>query len=329
LTATGSENSQTLLQVIDDGETHAVQTVVSEIDFIAESSGYLNVSSKTSDVSKVYELGYEMVKEVVQDLANKFADLNHWRGKKVVWFGTSVSFGQYATKSYAKICSEKLKFTIVPAVIPGQSSHCALDADSGLVYPVGSGSTCMSKAEYDAARAAGLTSIQIADAPVEPWVPGGSYNTYYRCYDNVIKAENSDADLWVFEFAPNNTNWALDDWNHFDWSNWAYDDNKTFAEHRTTVLGALIFLMDKIYTLNPNARFVLILTSAYGYSNGLDAVQKLSDKLVAYIDVWKKINKSGPSMAVIKSEGGTNNHPSTYAHEIMGNMLSNEFLLVN
>ena len=50
---------------------------------------------------------------------------------------------------------------------------------------------------------------------------------------------------------------------------------------------------------------------------------------IPIIDLWGKINTCPPSLNVIKSQGGTNWHPSTFAHERMGDMLTNELLLIS
>ena len=39
-----------------------------------------------------------------------------------------------------------------------------------------------------------------------------------------------------------------------------------------------------------------------------------------------EVNTSPKSLAQLKSENGTNTHPSTFAHECMGKMLVGEFL---
>lgn len=243
--------------------------------------------------------------------------VNPWEGKKVVLLGTSVGFGSGATKSYMQEASNYLGFTLVNTSVPGLAIHTNADGKK-LTY----GSTCLSVAEY---KEQGMT---IPDAPKD-YVPGGSYNDYYRTWEHIFSSENADADLWLYAVAPNNGNFKLDDWNSFDKSNWKYTDESSFASHRTTFLGALLYLMDKMYTLNPNARMAFILDSAFAYGDaeGKGNLKKVSDQWgIPLVDLWGKINRSPKSLEVIKSENGTNNHPSTFGHEKMGMMMVGEML---
>ena len=243
--------------------------------------------------------------------------VNPWEGKKVVLLGTSVGFGSGATKSYMQEASNYLGFTLVNTSVPGLAIHTNADGTK-LTY----GSTCLSVAEYKE------QGMSIPDAPKD-YVPGGSYNDYYRTWEHIFSSENADADLWLYAVAPNNGNFKLDDWNSFDKSNWKYTDESSFASHRTTFLGALLYLMDKMYTLNPNARMAFILDSAFAYGDaeGKGNLKKVSDQWgIPLVDLWGKINRSPKSLEVIKSENGTNNHPSTFGHEKMGMMMVGEML---
>lgn len=245
--------------------------------------------------------------------ALKAAQESAFNGKKVVWLGTSVSFGQYAEKAYPHEAAQRLGFELVNCSVPGLAAHINNDG-SMLQY----GSLTLSKAEY---KAQGWT---IPEQPIV-YTPGGQYNNYYRTYENVFCEENADADLYVFDIAPNNTNFSTADWNAFDFTNWRYKDGSAFEDHRSTFLGALLFLMDKMYALNENARMVFVLGGAFSYWEGRAAFQSVKDKWnIPCIDLWGKVNTSPKSRAKLFSEGGTNPHPSTLAHEIMGRMLAND-----
>lgn len=262
---------------------------------------------------------------------------NQWFGKKICIIGTSVAYGSNAEKAYAKIASERLGFEIVPAGVPGLAIHAKIDNDHGsIIAPLTYGSTCLSKAEYEAAKQAGATTITIPETPKptdgNSWKPGddSNYNSYYRTWENVFSAKNADVDLWVYSVMPNNTNFENADWENFNKDTWSYNDGRGFAEHRTTFLGALLFLMDKMYTLNPNARMVLVLDSAFEYANGKASFQKVSELWnIPIIDLWGKINTSPKSLQVIKSKNGTDNHPSTFGQERLGDMFTNELLLIS
>ena len=242
---------------------------------------------------------------------------NPWEGKKVVLLGTSVGFGSNATKSYMQEASNYLGFTLVNTSVPGLAIHTNTDGTK-LIY----GSTCLSIAEYKE------QGMNIPDAPKD-YVPGGSYNDYYRTWEHIFTEENADADLWLYAVAPNNGNFKLDDWNAFNKSSWKYNDGSSFDSHRTTFIGALLYLMDKMYTLNPNARMAFVLDSAFAYgdSEGKGNLETVSKQWgIPLVDLWGKINRSPKSLEVIKRENGTNNHPSTFGHEKMGMMMVGEML---
>lgn len=244
---------------------------------------------------------------------------NPWEGKKVVLLGASVGFGSNATKSYMQEASNYLGFTLVNTSVPGLAIHTNTDGTK-LIY----GSTCLSIAEYKE------QGMNIPDAPKD-YVPGGSYNDYYRTWEHIFTEENADADLWLYAVAPNNGNFKLDDWNAFNKSSWKYNDGSSFDSHRTTFIGALLYLMDKMYTLNPNARMAFVLDSAFAYgdSEGKGNLETVSKQWgIPLVDLWGKINRSPKSLEVIKSKNGTDNHPSTFGHEKMGMMMAGELLRI-
>lgn len=256
---------------------------------------------------------------IVMELTPNGVMNNQWRGKKIVWLGTSVPFGQYATTSYAWIASQILGFELIQTSLPGEAIH-ANKSDNNYI-PLTYGSTCLTKDEYSAA------GWQIPSSPID-YIPGGSYNNYYRTYENIFVEDNADADLYVFDVAPNNTNFSLDDWNAFNYDEWKYNDSSSFSEHRGTFLGALLFLMDQMYSLNPNARMVLILGSSFGYAAAKSNLDLVKEKWnIPIIDIWSKVNISPKSITKINTSG-SNLHPSDFGHEVLGKMLVNEMLLI-
>lgn len=293
-------------------ETGVIYNVPINADFIAYTYNGIHTS---------FELGINFNLYASEQLKSQASSSfkNPWEGKKVVLLGTSVGFGSNATKSYMQEASNYLGFTLVNTSVPGLAIHTNTDGTK-LIY----GSTCLSIAEY---KEQGMT---IPDAPKD-YVPGGSYNDYYRTWEHIFSSENADADLWLYAVAPDNGNFKLDDWNSFDKSNWKYTDESSFASHRTTFLGALLYLMDKMYTLNPNARMAFILDSAFAYGDaeGKGNLKKVSDQWgIPLVDLWGKINRSPKSLAVVRSKNGTDSHPSTFAHEKMGMMMVGEMLRI-
>lgn len=276
---------------------------------------------------------------IYQKLSN-----NQWYGKKIIWLGTSVPYGQYATKSYALEAANRLGFNLINTSMPGQRIHGYYDEEHDVIMggqgtieePTNAYATTLSKAEYIAAKEAGVSTAEIASSS-SPWEPNKGGSSYTRTWENIFVEENADADLWVFDVAPNNTNFETTDWDLFDKENWRYTDDSDFSEHRLTFLGALLFLMNKMYELNPKARLVFVLGTTYAYNEGKSNLELVRNAWnVHIIDLWGKINTSLPSIKYLYSEytgvdGGKkiNRHPSTFGHEKMGQMLANELLLIS
>jgi len=319
-----SGTSGSLAIIIDNTYSNELHSY--SVPYTPAENGYIFIAATTYGVLQVNKtidkhqinIDIEELQEKVEELQEEQENtvFNPWYGKKVVWLGTSVPFGQNATKSYAKEVADYLGFNLVNCAVPGLGIHL----DNGHILEYGSLTASIAECEAD-----GMT---IPNAPI-PWVPGGSYNNYYRTWEHVFTQENADADLWVFDVAPNNTNFGLDDWNAFNKSDWKYNDDSTFASHRNTFIGAILFLMDKMYALNPQARMVFLLGSAFSYVDGKSNFTKMKNQwFMEIVDVYGKINICKPSKNQIYSNGGTNTHPSTFAHELMGRMLIGEFMKI-
>ena len=280
--------------------------------------GYINRTTYNLNNLKLNEFNLSEVEKYIKTLNGK-SEINQWKGKKIGILGTSVSFGRYSTKSYAMEIESKLGCTVKNFSVPGLALHTQENGNQ-LAY----GSFVLSKTEY---QEQGRT---IPSSPID-YTVDGSYNDYYKTWENVFTGENQDIDLWVFAVAPNNKRFGLDDWNLFDKNNWKYSDETTFESHRTTFIGSILFIMDKMYKLNPNARMVFVLDSGGSpYANGKSNFEAISTQWnIPIIDLWGKINISPKSLIKLKSKDGTDDHPSTFAHNIMGNIFANELLLIS
>lgn len=306
---------------------------LSNLDQTAEAYQNIKIPLKKNVTIKEYS------PIIYQKLSN-----NQWYGKKIIWLGTSVPYGQYATKSYALEAANRLGFNLINTSMPGQRIHGYYDEEHDVIMggqgtieePTNAYATTLSKAEYIAAKEAGVSTAEIASSS-SPWEPNKGGSSYTRTWENIFVEENADADLWVFDVAPNNTNFETTDWDLFDKENWRYTDDSDFSEHRLTFLGALLFLMNKMYELNPKARLVFVLGTTYAYNEGKSNLELVRNAWnVHIIDLWGKINTSLPSIKYLYSEytgvdGGKkiNRHPSTFGHEKMGQMLANELLLIS
>lgn len=278
---------------------------------------YINITVNMSDNDNRFSFITKTYK--ITNLENEYNGVipSVWKDKKILCLGTSVSFGSGANENYIHYASEKLGFNLINTSVPGEAIQTRSDGTS-----MQWGSTSLSKSEY------ANQGITIADAPILPIIPNGNYNNYYRTWENIFNAENNDVDLYVFDVVPNNGDFSLTDWNNFNKSSWSYN-NGTFADHRTTFLGALLFLMDKMYEINPNARMVFVLSSNFAYQEGKQALETIANYYkIPIIDLWSKINTSPKSIIKINQEDGANQHPTTFAHECMGRMFIGELMKI-
>lgn len=282
---------------------------------------YVAITMFSTEVfGELYE-GFPIVMDL-KELRNSLYSLNQWRNKSVLFLGTSVLFGQWSTKSYALEAANILKYNLINTGVPGLAIHANSDGMGGL-DPEPYGSSCLSIAEY------AIKGTIIASDPIDPYTPGGGYNNHYKTWENIFKSENQNADLYVFAVGPNNDRFDLDDWNDFDFDTWSYNTG-TFEDHRTTFLGALIYMFNKMYLVNPNARAVLLLDSGFKYDESKADFERFAAQFkMPIIDLWAKSNYNPITKAYLWSEGGTNQHPSTLAHEIMGKILAQELLLIS
>lgn len=315
------------------------------LDFSNETSEFDFVLINYKDDNKKWEDSYKYAQYQEEELSKRISN-NQWYGKKICIIGTSVAHGSNAETAYGYIAQQRLGFNMIPAGVPGQAIHGKIvsytedGAAKKILSPLIYGSGALTKAEYSAAKAvkdAGLSTdvigMAISESPNNPnnWAgEDKAYNNYYRTWENLFTEDNKDVALWIYATIPNNNNYSLDDWNNFDTSKWAYKDGTTFEDHRTTFLGAMLYLMDKMYSVQPTARMVLVIDSEFNYELGKNNFKLLSETYnIPIIDLWSKINTSPKSLLQLKSFNGTNSHPSTFGHEIMGNMFTNELLLIS
>jgi hypothetical protein len=157
-----------------------------DVDIVPDHDGVLYVMTLTTwGGASVFELEEQSVKQKVRLIDSELPKNNQWYGKKIGIIGTSVAYGSGATKAYAKTASDRLGFTIVPAVAPGLAIHID-EVVSGVPKPLTYGSLTMSNSEYVAAKAASLSDITISESPKpnsSSWTPGSAsdFNNYWRC----------------------------------------------------------------------------------------------------------------------------------------------------
>ena len=297
-------------------------TQTANVDFTPSVDGYAYVSSYNGVGDNAYLVEIEDIEEKIS-VKEKIKEIsfssgkNRFYGKKIGVVGTSVCFGVNSEKSYVDEACKILGAELCQFSVPGQAIQTGND---GGVYQYGS--TTLSKAEYSS------KGWNLPSSPI-PYKVNGNYNDYYRTWENIFTEENADIYLWIFATSPNNGNFDITDLDNFNTDSWSYKDGSSFESHRKSFVGAMLFLMDKMYSINPFARMVLVLDSSFSYVGGKAVFKSLQDKWkIPVVDIWGKMNTSPKSLEKLKSNGGTDQHPSTFAHDIMGSILSNELLLI-
>lgn len=256
---------------------------------------------------------------VILDIQNTIDELqreisspvNQWTGKKIVWLGTSIPYGQgtdgvaSALTTYPMQVGSKLGATVVNVARPGMAIETTED---------------FKRKTY------GSLSLTIAELQSE-----GATTTPYQSYENAMLGQ--DADLYIFDCEPNNSNWNLTDLENFSVQNWAYNDSSTFESHRNSYVGALLFLLDKLWTENPSAKVVFISEFISGSNldsryQGLEASKAVAEKLrIPLIDVASKLYYTPLNKSLYLNSD--NVHPKQATHDRIANILSKELLTVS
>lgn len=272
----------------------------------------------------------------VKSLMSRFDfNNNQWKDKKILWLGTSIPWGQSDEDNpgtthrvdhpYPQQVCDALGATLIDCTHGGLAQEAYYDETNQIwsPKPYGGGST----------SSGGSTSATIQEC-IDGLNEGiVSVDVKAYSYENTLLGKN--ADLYIFDTEPNNTNGSLTDLENFDWYNWKYNDDSSFASHRNTYCGALIFEIDQILTEKPDAVIVFVgeympFTSThhslenYTIRNaGMSLCQKFR---IHYIDLTEKLMYLGKYKTTWVNSDKV--HPKQATYDRMAKMLINELLLI-
>lgn len=253
----------------------------------------------------------EVLTNIQQTLQTIQSSTNQWIGKKIVWLGTSIPYGQgtdgvgNALNTYPMQVGAKLGAHVVNVAQPGMAIETTDD---------------FKRKSY------GSLSLSIGELQSE-----GAATTPYQSYENAMLGQG--ADLYVFDCEPNNSNFDLTDLENFSVQKWAYNDSSTFESHRNSYVGALLFLLDKLWTEQPSAKVVFISEYIKGANldekyKGINASKAVADKLrIPLIDVASKLYYTPKNKSLYLNSD--NVHPTQVAHNRIANILVQELLNIN
>lgn len=259
---------------------------------------------------------FDSIDKVINDIYNRINGLPNsgqesgWTGKKIVWLGTSIPYGQgtdgvaSAPTTYPMQIGDNLGATVINVARPGMAIETTAD---------------FKRKTY------GSLSLTIAELQSE-----GAATTPYQSYENAMLGQN--ADLYVFDCEPNNSNWDLTDLENFSVQNWKYNDSSSFESHRNSYVGALLFLLDKLWTEKPSAKVVFISEFIKGANldeqyQGAIASQAVAKKLrIPFINVAEKLYYTALNKSLYLNTD--NVHPKQAAHDRIAEILTHELLLI-
>ena len=318
----GITSAFSALWVLDNADN--ILKIVSRTESGGVLNNYFVPIGNLENPSKVYFTAVEAtvtaytlaVSTKVAELDGEMLRSNQWNGKKIVWMGTSIPYGTSsadggrAANPYPAQIGTKLGCTVLNNAVAGLAIEGVFDEDTQTWIPKSMGSGSLTVAEY---VAAGVSS------------PGN------KSYENSMLGKN--ADLYVFDCEPNNSDGSLDDLNAFNVAQWKYNDNSTFASHRNSFIGAMLYLLDKLWNEKPDAKVVFIgeygnlstPTDAYAIRTAAIA---LAEKLrIPYINVWAKLYYNSQNWSQYVNTDKV--HPKQAGYDRIANILANELLLVS
>ncbi len=219
------------------------------------------------------------------------------RDEKVVVLGTSIAVGSNTFEPYIyhSMLSRALGYTLVNTALSGQRLPYG-------ALPTSSGATSMTIAEH---RAANPTAFPTNES------------VGLRSWENIFNQANADSALWVFDVNSNNSGYAgRGDLDTFNPDTWAYDDDEAFSTHRTTFAGAFIYLIDKLYQLNPVAKAVIVNFRGNGGDTIYGQVKELAALLrIKHIDLFGVMQLKGGYLNTVYYDGDDDTHPNSLGHQ--------------
>lgn len=264
----------------------------------------LTTTEKSSLVGAINEIDAD-VTTIQGQLATIDTTPNQWKGKKIVWMGTSIPAGQHSTVNYPTLIGTALGATVVNVAVPGCGVESSAEGSPNV--PKSSGSFANTVAEY---TAAGISSV-------------GN-----KSYENAMLGK--DADLYVFDYEPNNSRPGTELVANFNLVSWKYNDNSTLASHRDTYAGGMIYLIDQLLTEKPTAKIVMVsecvTNSAYAITANLAASKAIAEKFhIPLIELGSRLYYNGKNWSYYFHDYI---HPNEAGHQRIANILMHELLLV-
>lgn len=244
--------------------------------------------------------------------------INHWKGKIMCAFGASGTYGATAVSFPVEV---------------GKILDCTVRnfaKSSPMRYYDNSLKT---SGDYQG-KSVGLSST------IAEWESEGYSGTSIRSWENYF---TQDLDLVIFGEGDSNCPGGdeLIDLIQLPTQNnkhYTYSNGDTLAQHRDSYIGALVYLLDKLWGINPACRVVFTNDYLYigNYSNasGLrNRTKALCEKLcLPNIQIWQKLGWSWYNQHIYMSHTSNPNdevHPNKIGTLKVAQIYANELLLIS
>lgn len=252
---------------------------------------------------------YKAISAIVDEV-NAYKKQNHWFGKNAIAFGASGTFGK-TNINYPSVAADILGINMSNHA--GAPRYYDTQKTEGTVTQIG---LSANKTEYTSTTAKSWEDYFKSDLDLVIFGGGDT-----GCISN-----NGDADKALIT----NLVLPLAEGQHF-----TYSDNSSLESHRDTYIGAIIYLLDKLWTIAPKCRVVFVEDyffigspgDAPKSGKGVEITNLLCQKLhIPCINVQEKVcwnwyNKSEYMVDTV--------HPNEIGTRKIGEMIAHELLLIS
>lgn len=257
---------------------------------IPENGAKLYISCVKGKDLIVKKLELDTLKAKIEETENSIK--SYWKGKKIVWFGTSIPAGQYdgAGTSYPELIGKTLGATVYNEAVPSSAvtgrSDYLISESNPYGYPndwlyssrILTDSVAMKQwlcnnytnAIFTENAPATLSSDDIARVLSYSWE--NKLNKY------LSGGEVGQADLYVFDHGYNDPRDGVADEHTYDKLVSQYGSDNLYS-----YIGGMNYLLRKIFSDNPNAKVIVISHYTDNYSNNMDLLVKSQSRVA---DLW-------------------------------------------
>jgi len=291
------------------------------------------IANNSWDISVIHPVT-QTNKETFDNFVDLIDSLNQWKGKRFIGFGASTTSAGFSDNtSYLQIAADKLK--MLPPLSGFASRRVSLKYVDDTLNLVGLAATI---AECESISQSTTISYETQfakdfDCVLFGTFAGESYVESEVVIDGTTYYGGEELlDLVKLPTTRYNNN------PHF-----TYSDGSTLAEHRDSYIGAVIYLLNELWTRKPTCRVVFTYSflqwNDYSvWDRNRNGIKKLCEKLhLPFLDLAECVYFNGFTTGTGAEEDKTNpniflydgQHPSLAGRQRLGNIFTHKLLLVS